>query len=240
MNFREVLRSIRVGSNVLRRTVPCCPRSVSAGLAGLHPVGRVQQLSPRHSREREEILRRLRGLLPLSSPAGVVAVHLLRDRRGLRERALGTGLPVLLPRQPVVSPAGRRDRLSHQHAAALRPLLALALRGPLRLRVLPPPRAAPRRARRAAQHPRARAQEHPAQRQPPAVQRNRHGHRGGVQQRRENRGADRVHADAEGGRSRCRHAEDQRVLLCVGRAVVLAAVYDREGRGRGAGVCEEH
>ena len=66
MNFREVLRSIRVGSNVLRRIVPCCPRSVSAGLAGLHPVGRVQQLSPRHSREREEILRRFRAFLPLS------------------------------------------------------------------------------------------------------------------------------------------------------------------------------
>ena len=65
MNFREVLRSIRVGSNVLRRIVPCCPRSVSAGLAGIHPVGRVQQLSPRHSREREEILRRFRAFLSL-------------------------------------------------------------------------------------------------------------------------------------------------------------------------------
>ena len=182
MNFREVLRSIRVGSNVLRRIVPCCPRSVSAGLAGLHPVGRVQQLSPRHSREREEILRRFRAFfLSLFSPPGVVAVHLLRDRRGLRERALGPGLPVLLPRQSVVSPARRRDRLSHQHAITLRSLLALSLRGPLRLRVLPPPRAASRRARRAAQHPRAGAQKHPAQRQSPAVQRNRHGHRGGVQ-----------------------------------------------------------
>lgn len=182
MNFREVLRSIRVGSNVLRRTVPSCPRSVPAGPAGLHPVGRVQQLSPRHSREREEILRRFRAfLLSLSSLPGVVAVHLLRDRRGLRERALGTGLPVLLPRESVVSPSRRRDRLSHQHAITLRPLLSLALRGPLRVRVLPPPRAAPRRARRAAQHPRAGAQKHPAQRQPPAVQRNRHRHRGGVQ-----------------------------------------------------------
>lgn len=119
--------------------------------------------------------------LSLSSPPGVVAVHLLRDRRGLRERALGPGLPVLLPRQSVVSPARRRDRLSHQHAITLRSLLALSLRGPLRLRVLPPPRAASRRARCAAQHPRTGAQKHPAQRQSPAVQRNRHGHRGGVQ-----------------------------------------------------------
>ena len=182
MNFREVLRSIRVGSNVLRTILVACRRSVSAGTAGVHSVGRVQQLSPRHSREREEILRRFRFyFFVLSSLPGVVAVHLLRDRRGLRERALRTGLPVLLPRQSIVSPARRRDRLSHQHAVALRSLLALSLRGALRLRLVPPPRAASRRARRAAQHPRARSQKHFAQRQSAAVQRNRHRDRGGVQ-----------------------------------------------------------
>ena len=162
MNFREVIRSVRISSNLF-----CHNKLFSLylvflqGLPGSIPWGV-------YSSYLHDILANEKHFSPDAVVdvslfyVGLFAVHLLRCWSSGGKRRVWTDLPLLLPAESLLSAHGYRHRLSRQHAVALYLVFLISDRGSLSRRVVHPPRHSARIARRASEHTGTCAEEHSA------------------------------------------------------------------------------